>query len=310
MTTQHDPGDPPVLEGVDLERPNVARVYDWFLGGTANWAVDREFGSQVLELFPEVKTFARVGRDFLGCGVGYLARQGITQFLDIGSGVPTVGNVHQIAGAINPDTRVVYLDIEPVAVAHSQLLLEREGLLGRHAVLQGDVRDPADIWKRALGTGVLDPRQPIGLVLVGLLYFLGPDEPVHEMVRHYIELLPSGSYFLSSHLTEDGVTRKEGDNRENVQELYKKDERAVPPAQPRGVRVVLRRPGDGGAGHRLDGRLASGRSGFAREHRVRRRPDLHRWARRPGPQALSPPEVRPGRSGGSARTDLRTAVRS
>ncbi|GAB3706437.1 SAM-dependent methyltransferase [Amycolatopsis oliviviridis] len=222
MTTQQDPRDPDAPEGVDLERPNVARVYDWFLGGSANWAIDREFGSQVLKQFPEVKTFARVGRDFLGRGVGYLARQGITQFLDIGSGVPTVGNVHQIASAINPDSRVVYVDIEPVAVAHSQLLLEREGLLGRHAVLQGDVRDPADIWKRALETGVLDPRQPIGLCLVGLLYFLGPDEPVHEMVQRYLDLLPSGSYFLSSHLTEDGVTRKEGDNRENVQELYKK----------------------------------------------------------------------------------------
>ncbi|MEC3975415.1 SAM-dependent methyltransferase [Amycolatopsis sp. H20-H5] len=217
MTIQ-DPGDPEAPDGVDLERPNAARIYDWFLGGTANWAIDREFGARAVETFPMIKTIARVGRDFLGRGVGHLAHNGITQFLDIGSGVPTVGNVHEIAGAINPDIRCVYVDNEPVAVAHSQVLLEREGFADRHAVLQGDLRDPGDIWNRALDTGVLDPKQPIGLIMVGVLYFIRRDEPAKQLVDQYLSLLPSGSYLLSSHLTDDGAP--DDDNREVIREQY------------------------------------------------------------------------------------------
>jgi hypothetical protein len=163
-----------VPEGVDLERPNPARIYDWFLGGSANWAIDRAFGEKVLETFPNVRNIAKVGRDFLGRGVHHLARQGVTQFLDLGSGVPTVGNVHEIADSVNPDSRCVYVDNEPVAVAHSQVLLERHGDPDRHAVLHGDLREPDEIWRRAMATGVLDPDRPIGLIVVGVLYFLGP----------------------------------------------------------------------------------------------------------------------------------------
>src|SRR3979409_38324 len=152
--------DPAIVpEGVDLERPNAARIYDWFLGGDANWAIDREFGARAVETFPMIRTLARVGRDFLGRGVSPLVGQGVTQFLDLGSGVPTVGNVHEVADSLNPRSRWVYVDCEPVAVAHSQTLLERDGDLTRHAVLHGDLRNPADIWARALDTGVLDPRQ-------------------------------------------------------------------------------------------------------------------------------------------------------
>jgi O-methyltransferase involved in polyketide biosynthesis len=212
-----------VPEGVDLERPNAARIYDWFLGGEANWAIDREFGARAVATFPMIKTIARVGRDFLGRGVKHLAGHGVRQFLDLGSGVPTVGNVHEVADSVNPGSRCVYVDNEPVAVAHSQLLLERDGDLSRHAVLHGDLRNPADIWKRALETRVLDPRQPIGLIMVGVLYFLGPDDKAQEVVATYRNLLPSGSYLLSSHLTNDGVSA-EGDDgdREQIRRQYQK----------------------------------------------------------------------------------------
>ena len=221
MTQVPDPADPQAPEGVDLERPNAARIYDWFLGGTANWAIDREFGERAVKTFPTIKSIAQLGRQFLGRGVEYMARQGIDQFLDLGSGVPTVGNVHEIAVSVNPDARCVYVDNEPVAVAHSQILLEREGVADRHAVLQGDLRQPGDIWPRALDTGVLDPKRPIGLIMCGVLYFVGPDEDAPGIVRKYLSLLPSGSYFFASHLTLDGVNSPDEDSREAIREQYK-----------------------------------------------------------------------------------------
>ncbi|SFA93888.1 O-Methyltransferase involved in polyketide biosynthesis [Amycolatopsis marina] len=218
-----EPKDPEfVPEGVDLERPNPARIYDWFLGGSANWAIDRAFGEKVLETFPQARTIARTGRDFLGRGVHYLARQGVTQFLDLGSGVPTVGNVHEIAESVNPDSRCVYVDNEAVAVAHSRVLLEKHGESSRHAVLHGDLRQPDDIWKRALATGVLDPEKPIGLIVVGVLYFLGPEDDPHGVIARYRDLLPSGSYLLSSHLTEDEVPDEGGTEREEVRQQYQR----------------------------------------------------------------------------------------
>jgi O-methyltransferase involved in polyketide biosynthesis len=211
-----------VPEGVDLERPNAARIYDWFLGGDANWAIDREFGAKAVETFPMIKTIARVGRDFLGRGVRYMANQGITQFLDLGSGVPTVGNVHEVADSVHPGSRCVYVDNEPVAVAHSQILLERDGDLNRHAVLHGDLRNPEEIWNRAMETGILDPRQPIGLIINGVLYFVPDEEDPYGIVATYRDLLPSGSYFLSSHMTTDGVSQEgEDGSRDKIREQYK-----------------------------------------------------------------------------------------
>lgn len=215
------PNDPnSVPEGVDLERPNPARIYDWFLGGTHNWAIDREFGAKAVETFPIVRTMARVGREFLGRGVQYLADQGITQFLDLGSGVPTVGNVHEIADSVNPDSRCVYVDNESVAVAHSRVLLEREGDPTRHAVIQADLLDVDKVWQEALDTGVLDPTKPIGLIVVNVLYFFGPDDDPHGVIRDYMDRLQPGSYLLTSHLTYDGVPDEGQDKREAIREQY------------------------------------------------------------------------------------------
>ncbi|WP_216217027.1 SAM-dependent methyltransferase [Amycolatopsis aidingensis] len=215
-------------EDIDLDRPNPARVYDWLLGGEANWAVDREFGEQILQVTPHARAGAMVNREFLGRAVRYCVQQGITQFLDIGSGVPTVGNVHEVAQSLAPDSRCVYVDNEPVAVAHSKILLERHGDPERHAVLRGDLRDVRDVWKQALGTGVLDPDRPVGLLMVAVLHFI--DEGAHEAVARYRELLPAGSHLVVSHGSYDGVPAEQLAQLERVIKQY---QRSSAPAQGR-----------------------------------------------------------------------------
>ncbi|MFC4083808.1 SAM-dependent methyltransferase [Amycolatopsis samaneae] len=210
----------PAPDGVDLDKPNAARIYDWLLGGTANWAIDREFGAKAVETFPLAPILARTNREFLGRGVHHLASLGVEQFLDLGSGVPTVGNVHEVADRVNPRSRCVYVDVEPVAVAHAKVLLERHGDPERHAVVQGDLRDVEKIWERALDTGVLDPAKPIALILVAVLHFIATEDRPHDVVGRYRDLLPAGSYLLSSHGTEDGTPRDEAAKRAELREQY------------------------------------------------------------------------------------------
>lgn len=197
------------LEGVDLERPNVARVYDYYLGGEANYAVDRVFAQKALERYPFVRPAAQANRLFLHRVVRHLAKRGIRQFVDIGSGVPTMGSTHQVADDIAPDSRVVYVDNEAVAVAHSRLLLEREEVDDRHAVLHADLRDPDGLWQQLADSGVIDPEQPVALLLIAVLHVTqpGPDgaDCGPEVVARYRELLSAGSYLVISHGTDDDV---------------------------------------------------------------------------------------------------------
>jgi O-methyltransferase involved in polyketide biosynthesis len=201
--------DPGLPEEVDLEHPHAARIYDYLLGGTANWAIDRAFGDQAIEKLPLARTLARVNRDYLGRAVRYCARNGISQFLDLGSGVPTVGNVHEAAGEIDPASRVVYVDNEPVAVAHSRMLLETEGDPSRHAAIHGDLRDVLGAWDAAMDTGVLDPDRPIALLAVAVLHFLSPEDDPHEVLRRYRELLVPGSHLIVSHVSDEDVPDEE-----------------------------------------------------------------------------------------------------
>lgn len=201
--------------GVDLNRPSAARLYDYYLGGTANWAIDRQLGDQVHAKVPMVKGFALANRQFLNRAVRYLVRQGVRQFLDIGAGVPTAGNTHEVADELatdegrTPNTRVVYVDNEPVAVAHAEALLDQEGDDRRHAVIEADLRDPDDVWLKAMETELLDTSEPIALLLVAVLHFQQPDTTGRDVgpdaVAHLRELLPTGSYLVISHLTDDGV---------------------------------------------------------------------------------------------------------
>ncbi|RZS31347.1 S-adenosyl methyltransferase [Herbihabitans rhizosphaerae] len=198
-----------------MERPSAARIYDYLLGGTANWAIDRKFGDAVVSKFPLARDLARANRQFLNRAVRYLTKQGVKQFLDIGAGVPTAGNTHQVADELlrgagqEPDVRVVYVDNEPVAVAHADLLLNEEGDATRHAVIEADLRRPDDLWQEVLDTEIFDLDEPIALLLIAVLHFQQPDtdgnDVGEESVARLRELLPTGSYLALSHATDDGV---------------------------------------------------------------------------------------------------------
>ncbi len=222
-----DPVPPP---GVDLERPSVARVYDYYLGGTANWAVDREFGDRVLARFPLLRDIAVANRLFLNRVVRYLAKRGVRQFLDVGAGVPTVGNTHQVADEARqetggvPDVRVVYVDNEPVAVAHADVLLGNEGDPARHAVVEADLRDPDTLWQKALETDLIDPHEPVALLLIAILHVHQPDTDGDdigpEAVARLRELLPLGSFMAISHITDEGVPDELGDKLVDLKRMY------------------------------------------------------------------------------------------
>jgi hypothetical protein len=210
---------------VNLESPNVARVYDWYLGGTTNYAVDREFGKKVLADFPLLRPIALANRLFLHRVVRYLAAElGVSQFVDIGSGVPTMGSTHQVADEIRQDSRVVYIDHEPIAVAHSQLLLDRHGDPERHAVVQADLRDPGEVWQRVADTGVIDVAKPVALLLIAVLHVQqpGPDgvEAGPVAVARYRKLLVPGSYLAISHITDDGVPDRVVDDLAELKRKY------------------------------------------------------------------------------------------
>jgi hypothetical protein len=200
---QPDPAPPPE---VDLERPRVARVYDYYLGGSSNWAVDREFGDRALEKFPLLREIALTHRVFLNRVVRYLTKRGIRQFLHIGAGAPAEGSTHQVADEVRqdagevPDVRVVYVDNEPVSVAHASMLLDSEGDPARHAIIEADLRNPDELWQKAVETDLLDPAEPVALLLVATLHIHQPDA-----VTQLRGWLPVGSYLAISHITDDGV---------------------------------------------------------------------------------------------------------
>jgi hypothetical protein len=220
-TTDQDPVMPP---GVDLEHPSVARVYDYYLGGTANWAIDREFGKKVLSRFPLLRPIAKANRLFLHRAVRYLVRQGVRQFVDIGSGVPTMGPTHVVADELAPDSRVVYIDNEPVAVAHSEMLLEQHGDPKRHAAINADLRYPDELWRRVSSTGVIDFDQPVALLLIAVLHVHQADQRGEDLggssLARFRELLGSGSYLAISHITTEGVPDAQVANLADLKRLY------------------------------------------------------------------------------------------
>jgi hypothetical protein len=201
--------EPPPAAGVDLSRPNVARVYDYLLGGHANWAIDREFAKKVMSAFPLAPMIAKANRLFLHRVVRHLVGIGVRQFIDVGSGVPTMGATHEIAEETGQPCRVVYVDNEPVAVAHSQVLLDEFGDPLRHASINADLRAPDELWQRALACDVLDPTKPVALLMLAVLHFRQPgwdgvDIGTASMAR-LRELLSAGSYLAISHATVDDV---------------------------------------------------------------------------------------------------------
>ncbi|GGM33654.1 hypothetical protein GCM10012275_01320 [Longimycelium tulufanense] len=183
-----------------MGRPSAARVYDYLLGGGHNFAADRELAERFARALPGSRDIARLNRAFLRRGVLFLIENGIRQFLDIGSGIPTVGNVHEIAQAVDPTIRVVYVDNEPVAVAHSQLLLEHND---RAAAVEADLVHPDGVLDHPAVHGLLDLDQPLGLLMVGVFHFVPPERAPLELLARYRERLAPGSYLALSHFTAD-----------------------------------------------------------------------------------------------------------
>ena len=194
----HDPAE--LRRRIDTNKAHPARVYDVFLGGKDNYPVDREAAAAALAANPRGYLDVRHNRDFLRRAVTRLAKEdGVRQFLDIGTGLPTAENVHQIAQRIHPDSRVVYVDNDPVVLAHARALLT-SGPEGRTDYIDADLKTPDRILEQA--AKILDFDQPIALVLVAVLHFV-EDEAAYPIVRELTEALPSGSRLVLSHLTED-----------------------------------------------------------------------------------------------------------
>ncbi|GAA4974891.1 SAM-dependent methyltransferase [Actinoplanes utahensis] len=186
---------------IDVDRPSNARVYDYFLGGAHNFEVDRQLAEQIIRMTPNVGDTMRANRVFLRRAVRYLAGQGIRQFLDIGSGIPTAGNVHEIAQAASPGSRVIYVDIDPVAVAHSRTILRDDPYT---VVVCADLREPADLLDRARATGLLDFSRPVAILLAGVVHFLPDSDDPAAIIGRLRDAVCPGSYLLLSHVTGDG----------------------------------------------------------------------------------------------------------
>lgn len=202
-------------ETIDIERPSVARMYDYYLGGSHNFAVDRAAAQAMVAAVPEAPLMAQANRAFLRRAVQFLTAAGVRQFLDIGSGIPTVGNVHEIAQRIAPESRVVYVDVDPVAVAHSREILDGND---RTAVVQEDLRHPERILAHPDVRGLLDLSEPVAVLIVAVLHFVSDDDRPAELLRTLRSALAPGSWLVLSQASADG---RAGDERAEAERVYR-----------------------------------------------------------------------------------------
>jgi hypothetical protein len=190
--------------GVDVTVAHPARRYDYWLGGKDHFPADRASGDAVAAAFPTIRTAARENRWFLGRAVRHLAEhEGIDQFLDIGTGIPAAENTHEVAQRINPASRVVYVDNDPIVLAHARALLTSTHADGLTAYLDADVRDPGRILDDAALTGTLDLSRPVALMLVAVLHFVFDEDRPYDVVRWLLGALAPGSFLVLSHATND-----------------------------------------------------------------------------------------------------------
>ncbi|MGB3444153.1 MAG: SAM-dependent methyltransferase [Actinophytocola sp.] len=200
-----------IPQSVDVSVPSMARTYDYLLGGAHNLAVDRELAAHVESVMPDARAAARVSRSFLARVVRFMVGQGIRQFLDIGSGIPTVANVHEVAQGADPECRVVYVDRDPVAVAHSELMLANND---RTIIVHADMRDPGAILDRPETRALLDFDQPVGLLMLMMLHWVPDETDPWQLMKQYRDVLAPGSYLAITHVTadnqDDGVAEVTG----------------------------------------------------------------------------------------------------
>jgi SAM-dependent methyltransferase len=187
---------------LDPTVPNVARMYDYMLGGKENYASDRAAVATLTEMAPAVPMFARLNRAFLHRAVRFAASQGVSQFLDVGAGLPTQESVHEVARTVNPAARTAYVDNDPVVAAHSRALL---GSIPDVAFVAGDIRDPASLLGDREITGLLDFSRPVCVLLLAILHFVTDAEDPASLVAGFRDALAPGSYLILSHGTADGA---------------------------------------------------------------------------------------------------------
>ena len=196
-----DNGDVP--PEIDTSKPHSARIYDYYLGGKDNFAADRETAIKAMKAWPPIRMAARENRAFLGRAVRYLAEEaGITQFLDLGSGLPGVGNVHEIAQDVNRAARVVYVDNDPIVLAHGRALLNSTPE-GKAVYIEADMREPEKILDHPVTRDTLDFSKPVALIFIGVLHFFLADDEVRRIVEPLIDAVPSGSYVAAAHVTSE-----------------------------------------------------------------------------------------------------------
>jgi hypothetical protein len=217
--------------GIDVSIPHAARIYDYLLGGKDNYTADRQAAEHFLAVAPDIRVAAQANRAFLNRVVRFLAEAGHRQFLDLGSGLPTQRNVHEVVQEVAPDARVVYVDHDPIAVAHSRALLSGTD----HAtVIQADVRRPEEILAHPELTQLINFDQPLALLLIGLLFLIGDEDDPAALVARFRDTIAPGSCMVVSHLTVDEQRP------EAVRALVQAFERAAEPMVPRPGKEIRR----------------------------------------------------------------------
>lgn len=207
--TDLDPQGPWPPPQLDTGIPHSARVYDYWLGGRDNYAADRALGDAFLQQIPTLRDMAKENRNFVTRATQFLAGQGIRQFLDIGSGIPTSPNLHETAREVAPDAAVAYVDNDPIVLVHSRALLssiqavEPDGGRPHTAYVEADVRHPASILENPGLREVIDLDQPVALMVIAVLMLLSDDDRPREMLAEFRDALPSGSYLAITHPTQD-----------------------------------------------------------------------------------------------------------
>lgn len=186
---------------MDVSKPSSARMYDYYLGGTHNFEVDREAAERAIAVMPFTIHGARGNRDFLRRAVRHLVESGVTQLLDLGSGIPTVGNVHEVAQRVNPLTRTVYVDIDPVAVAHSTAILRSNPLA---TVIHADMRDTEAVLAHPDVRRLIDFSEPVGVIMAAVLHFVPESSDPDSIIARYREAVPDGSQLVLSHMSLTG----------------------------------------------------------------------------------------------------------
>jgi hypothetical protein len=194
-------GGAPVSPRIDTAKPHAARVYDFYLDGKDHFAADRETGRALMRVVPTIRAAARENRAFLGRAVRFLvAEAGIRQFLDVGTGLPSANNVHEVAQGLVPSCRVVYVDNDPIVLAHARALLTSSAE-GKTAYIHADLREPERILADPVTAATLDFAEPVALMLVAVLHFVPDEAQPRRIVQALLDALPSGSYLVATHAT-------------------------------------------------------------------------------------------------------------